>query len=61
MQEFASQNSVSVEDLLGGKVEPTMIIKFHRHLADSFGIINNEKIPGDVTIDRINIGEMSAE
>lgn len=61
MQEFASQNSVSVEELLGGKVEPTMIIKFHRHLADSFGIINNEKIPGDVTIDRINIGEMSAE
>ena len=27
-QEFASQNNVSIEDLVGGKVEPTMIIKF---------------------------------
>jgi len=60
-QEFASQNSVSVEDLEGGKVEPMMLIKFYRHLSDSSGIINNEKIPGDVTIERINIGELSAE
>jgi len=60
-QEFAYQNSVSVEDLLVGKVELMMIIKYNRHLSDSSGIITNEKIPGDVTIERINIGELPAE
>ncbi len=60
-QEFAYQNGVSVEDLVGGKIEPMMIIKFYRHLSDSIRIVNNEKIPGDVTIERINIGELSAD
>ncbi len=60
-QEFASQNNISVEDLVGGKVEPMMITKFYRHLSDSIKILNNEKIPGNVTIERINIGELSAE
>ena len=60
-QEFASQNNVSVEDLVGGKVDPMMLIKFYRHLSDSSGILNNEEIPGDVTIERINIGELPAE
>ena len=60
-QEFASQNSISVEDLIGGKVEPMMLIKYYRYLSDSSGIISNEKIPGEVTIERINIGELSAE
>jgi len=60
-QEFVSQNSVSVEDLVGGTVEPAMFIKFIRYISDSFGILRNEKIPGDVTIEKINIGELSAE
>lgn len=34
-QEFASQYNLSVEDLVGGKVEPMMITKFYRHLSDS--------------------------
>jgi len=60
-QEFASQNSVSVEDLVGGRIESIMFIKYSRALSDSSGIINNEKIPGDVTIERIDIGELPAE
>ncbi|HEC37625.1 MAG TPA: hypothetical protein ENI29_05270, partial [bacterium] len=44
-QEFASQNNISVEDLVGGKVDPMMLIKFYRHLSDSSGIIANEEIP----------------
>jgi len=60
-QEFASKNNVSVEDLVGGKVELLMFLKFNRYFYDSLGIINNEKIPGDVTIERINIGELPAE
>ncbi len=61
MQEFTSQNNILLEDLLSGKLEQMMMIKFHRHLADSFGKLNNEKIPGDVTVEKINIEEMSAE
>lgn len=38
-----------------------MLTKFYRHLSDSIRALNNEKIPGDVTIERINIGELSAE
>jgi len=60
-QEFVSQNSVSIEDLLEGTVEPRIFIKFIRYISDSFGIMYNEKIPVDVTIERINIGELPAE
>ncbi|KKL04326.1 hypothetical protein LCGC14_2617180 [marine sediment metagenome] len=60
-QEFASQNNVSVEDLEGGKVDLMMLMKFYRQLNDLIRKIYNEKIPGDVTIERINIGELSAE
>ncbi|MHA1931378.1 MAG: alpha/beta hydrolase [Promethearchaeota archaeon] len=60
-QEFASQNNVSVEDLEGGNVEPMMIFKFYRYLSDSSGMINNKQIPLDVTIERINIGELPVE
>lgn len=60
-REFASSKNIALADILSGNASPEILYDFSRHLSDMGGIKRSRRIPEDVRIESLKVGDIPAE
>jgi acetyl esterase/lipase len=60
-REFASQKNIPLRDFVTGNVDGIMMLEFNRYINDKIGEERAKKIPKELKIEELKIGDIPAE